>query len=287
MGIVKQQAYKNTLLLYAGMVIAYVNTVFLFPPIIGKEGYGFYTLVITVSVMYSLVSSMGVPSVIAKYFPFYRTDDRTHNGFLHWAALLMLGGFAAATVLYIVFQPVIISVYENSPLFIKYYYYMIPLALFVVIFNFLEMTGRVMYRTLYSNFLQFVLLRLATTGMLIMVANKWLTFDGFIFGYIAINGIISLLLLVDLGISRLFSHRLGESRFANIKKKEIVNFGLYTLVSSAVYVLLQKIDTLMLTAMTSLGEQGVYTWYFNIAVVISVPAQALSRTTYAIVADAW
>lgn len=59
------------------------------------------------------------------------------------------------------------------------------------------------------------------------------------------------------------------------------------MVSSAVYVLLQKIDTLMLSAMVGDSVQGVYSWYFNIAIVISVPAQALSRTTYAIVADSW
>jgi O-antigen/teichoic acid export membrane protein len=43
----------------------------------------------------------------------------------------------------------------------------------------------------------------------------------------------------------------------------------------------------MLSAMSGDAVQGVYTWYFNIAMVISVPAQALSRTTYAIVADSW
>ena len=288
MGLVKKQAYKNTITAYAGMVVAYINTVLLFPPIIGDEKYGFYNLIISISVLYSLIASMGVPSILAKFFPFYRTEDRTHNGLLHWAAGLSLLGFISATVLYVLFKPLIVSTYAvNSPLFVQYYYYLIPLAFFVIAFNFLEMSGRIVYKTIYSNILQTVVLRLITTGLLLMIAAGWIDFNDFVLLYIGSNGLISLLLLISLIASGNYSYRLRDKRFKGIKKKEILSFGMFTLVSSAVYVLLQKVDTLMLSAMSGDAVQGVYTWYFNIAMVISVPAQALSRTTYAIVADSW
>jgi O-antigen/teichoic acid export membrane protein len=289
MGIVKQQAYKNTIVSYAGMGIAYINTVLLFPYFTNAAEYGFYNLIISVSVLYSLVSSMGGPSIIAKYFPFYRTDDRRHNGFIHWVAVLTLIGFAGATVLYIAFKPVILGAYSTnkSPLFAQYYYYLIPLSFFVVSFSYLEMSGRVVYKTIYSNVLQNVLLRLLTTVYLIMIAAKWINFQDFIFLYIGSNGLISLLLLISLFASGNFTRRIDDYQFKGIKKKEIINFGLFTLVSSAIYVLLQKVDTLMLSSMAGDAVQGVYSWYFNIAIIISIPAQALSRTTYAIVADAW
>jgi O-antigen/teichoic acid export membrane protein len=275
MGIVKKQAYKNTIVSYAGMVIAYVNTVLLFPPVFPKTTgeYGFYNLIISVSVL---------------YFPFYRTDDKLHNGFMHWSALLSVAGFLAATCLYLLFKPLIVSVYINkSPLFVQYYYLLIPLSLFVAAFNYLEMTGRIIYQTIYSNVLQNVLLRLLTSAFLIMIIYKLINFQQFIFLYIAANGLISLLLLISIAASRKFSYTVADYRFKAIKKREVVHFGLFTLISSAVYVLLQKIDVLMLTSMAGEAEQGVYSWYFNIALIISVPAQALSRTTYAIVADSW
>lgn len=288
MGIVKQQAYKNTLVLYLGMAIAYINTVLLFPPIVGDNNFGFYNLVISVSVLYSLVSAMGVPSIIARYFPFYRTEDGKHNGFIHWVAFLALIGFSVATALYLVFKPAIIGAYaQSSPLFVKYYNYMIPLALFIIAFNFLEMMGRAVYRTIFSNILQFVVLRLATTIMLLMITQKWLTFEGFIFGYIIVNGIISLILLINLLVSGSFKLGSVTSTLTGDKKQEMINFGMFTLVSGSVYTLLQKVDTLMLSSMASDAVTGVYSWYFNIAMVISIPAQALSRTTYAIVADSW
>jgi O-antigen/teichoic acid export membrane protein len=92
---------------------------------------------------------------------------------------------------------------------------------------------------------------------------------------------------VSIAASGKFSYKVNDYRFKGIKQREIVRFGLFTLLSSAVYVSLQKIDVLMLTSMAGEAEQGIYSWYFNIAIIITVPAQALSRTTYAIVADSW
>jgi O-antigen/teichoic acid export membrane protein len=305
MGIVKKDAYKNTIVSYGGMVIAYINTVLLFPFFVNPNQYGFYNLIISISVLYSLVASMGGPSILAKYFPFYRTDDKKHNGFMHWSAALVLGGFLVTTLVYILFKPQITAAFAQHvstgslshfklkavalkvPLFVEYYYYLVPLSFFVLAFNYLEMSGRVIYKTIYSNFLQNVLLRLLTTGLLLMIAAKWINFEDFIFLYICCNGVISLLLLISVIATKNYSYRLDDLSFRGIKKREVVGFGLFTVVSSAVYVLLQKVDTLMLSSMAGDGVQGVYSWYFNIAVVISVPAQALSRTTYAIVADAW
>ncbi len=289
MGIVKAQAYKNTAVSYGGMVIAYINTVLLFPIFVTNPAqYGFYTLIISISVLYSQLSSLGVPSILAKYFPFYRTDDRKHNGFMYWSAGLALAGFTGITLLYIIFKPLILAQYsQKSPLFSAYYYYLIPLSFFVLAFSYLEMTGRIVYQTIYSNFLQNVLLRLLTTGFLLMIAAKWINFQDFIFLYIGSNGLISLLLFASIVYKGNFSYKLDNFGFKAIKKREVLNFGLFTVISSAIYVLLQKVDTLMLSGMVGDGVQGVYSWYFNIAIVISVPAQALGRTTYAIVADAW
>ncbi len=306
MGIVKAQAYKNTIVSYAGMVIAYVNTVLLFTKCFSSSQYGFYTLITSISVLYSLAASVGVPSILAKYFPAYRTDDKKHSGFIHWSAALALLGFLIASILFVLFKPAILSYFDEGAQHIahagkfkkpdairdvsymaEYYYYLIPLSFFVLVFNYLEMTGRIIYQTIYSNFLQNVLLRLITAVVLLMMIAGWVNFDTFLLVYIASNGLISLLQLISIVVTKNFSYKLDSATLKTINKREILGFGLFTMVSSSIYVLLQKVDSLMLSSMAGNDVQGVYSWYFNIAIVISVPAQALSRTTYAIVADAW
>jgi len=288
MGIVKKQAYKNTLVSYAGMVVAYVNTVLLFPFFVSNEQYGLYNLLISLAVLYSLVASLGIPSIISKYFPFYKTTDLKHNGFIHWTAVLSVAGFVVSTAAFVLLKPIILHAYiDKSPLFVKYYYYLVPLALFTVAFNFLEVTGRVIYQSIFSSFLRDVFVRLLTTVLLVLIAVKVINFQEFIVWYIISWGIISAMLFISLVWSGQFSFRVYDLSFKAIEKKEIFYYGMYTLISVAVYVLLQKVDVVMLSSMAGDSVQGVYSWYFNIALVISVPAAALSRTTYQIVADAW
>jgi O-antigen/teichoic acid export membrane protein len=119
------------------------------------------------------------------------------------------------------------------------------------------------------------------------MALRWINFQDFIFLYIGSNGLISLLMLISIMASGQFSWHVTGVSFDTIEKNAIIKFGLFTVISTSIYVLLQKVDTLMLSAMAGDNVQGVYSWYFNIAVVIGVPAQALSRTTYPIVSNAW
>lgn len=207
---------------------------------------------------------------------------------MRWLAGITLFGMAVSTVLYLVLKPVIISFYiTDSPLFVGYFYFLIPLSCFTIIYNFLEASGKVIYQSIFSGFLKDVLLRLLTTADIIMLAKGWISFNGFIILYISFNGLIALFLFISLLISGKFSLKLGGVKFPSAKKKEIINYGLFVLLASSVYVMWQKIDIVMLGAMAGLAITGVYSFYSGIALVINIPAQALSRTTYQIVADAW
>jgi O-antigen/teichoic acid export membrane protein len=288
MGIVKKQVYKNTIVSYAGMVIGFVNLILLYPRFLTSEQLGLFQLLISITILYSLIASMGVPSIIVRYFPFFRTEDKTHGGFGVIAGRLALIGFIASTAVFFILKPLIISSFtQKAHLFVQYYYYLVPLAFFTIFFNFLEAFGKAIYQSIYSAVLKEVVLRLLTTVAMLALAVNWIDFEQFIAIYIAINGFICLCLFISLALSGQFSGRKTTGENITITNKEIINFGLFTLLSTAVYILLQNIDKYMLSAMAGLTIGGVYSLYSNVAMVISVPAQALSRTTYQIVADSW
>jgi O-antigen/teichoic acid export membrane protein len=287
MGIVKKQAYKNTIISYAGMVIGYVN-VLLYTQFLLTSQYGLFGLLQNVSVLYSLIASLGVPSIIVRYFPFFKTQDRTHGGFFFWASKLAFWSFLIITALYILARPLVVSIYiKQSPLFIDYFYVLIPLSAFVIIFNVFEAAGKVIYSSIYSAFLKEVLLKITTTVSIILFALHYINFWQFILIYVACNGLICLLLLISLLTTREFKFSLKTPKLEGVKNSQIVYYGLYALVSSSIFIVWQKMDVVMLSAMKGLDKTGVYIFYTNIAIVISIPAQALSRTTYQIVADSW
>jgi len=287
MGIVKKQVYKNTIISYAGMVIGFVNLIFLYPRFLAADQIGLFLLLISLSVLYSLVASMGVPSIVARYFPFFRSEDNTHGGFLHVVGRFAIIGFMISTAVFFLIKPIIVASFiQKAPLFVAYYYYLIPLAFFTIFFNFLEALGKAVYQSIFSSFLKEVLLRLLTMIAMVMLAEGWISFQQFIIIYISINGLICLVLLISLATSGKFSFRKTLLPPA-VAGKEMINFGLFTLLSSTVYVILQNVDRYMLSAMAGLAVQGIYGIYSGIAIVINVPQQALSRTTYQIVADSW
>lgn len=288
MGIVKKQVYKNTITSYLGIIIGYVNMVMLYPVYLSTAQIGLFQLLISMGIFYSLISALGAPGIIVRFFPYYRTDDRRHHGFIHWIGLISLAGFVLCTLFFFMLKPLITSAYtENASLFVDYYYYVIPLGLFTVFFNFFEAVGKVAYQTVYSSLLRDVVLRLLTTLSILAYAQKWLSFEQVVIVYVAFNGIICLLLLISIWYSGKFSLKLPPNNFEEIKHKEVLNYGAYTFFAGIVYVLLQKIDILMISSMASLSIQGVYSIFFSIAMIITVPAQALSRTTYQLVADSW
>jgi O-antigen/teichoic acid export membrane protein len=288
MGIVKKQVYKNTIVSYLGMIFGFVNLVYLYPRFLTTEQIGLFLLLISLSVLYSLLASMGVPSIILRYFPFFRTEDKSHNGFLQWVCGFALIGFLICTLVFFILKPVIVASFiKKASLFVDYYYYLVPLAFFTIFFNFLEAFGKVIYQSIFSSFLKEVLLRLLTMLAMIALAIRWITFQQFIIIYIAFNGFICLVLLISLAASGKFSRKRSAERTVSVTNREMINFGLFTLLSSTVYVILQNVDRYMLSSMAGLAVQGVYGIYSGIAIVITVPQQALSRTTYQVVAESW
>jgi O-antigen/teichoic acid export membrane protein len=288
MGIVKKQVYKNAFISYAGMVIGYVNLVLLYPLFLSTKQLGLYILLISLSVLYSLIASMGVPSIILRYFPFFRTEDRKHNGFLWWVVGLSCIGFLIATVIYVVARPFIVSLYiEKSALYVDYFYVLIPLAGFTILYNVLEAFGKAIYQSVFSSFLREIALKILTTAAILVFAKGWITFEQFIMLYVCFSGVISIGLLISLIVSKRFSFGFNKANFQSVKKSEVINYGLFTLLSSSVLILFQRIDVLMLGAMSGLAITGVYGFYLNIGMVINIPAGALGRTTYQLVADAW
>ncbi len=288
MGIVKKQAYKNTIISYVGMVVGYVN-VLLYAKYLLVGQYGLFSLLQILAVLYSLIAGLGIPSIITRYFPFFKTEDRKHNGFFFWVARLALVSFIIVTVIYLFSKPLFAEVYKNkdSAIFMQYFYLLIPLAAFVVAFNIFEATGKVIYNTLYSGFLNQVLLKLLTTADILLYGLHIISFRQFILIYVAASGLIVLLLLISLIATRQFRPAFKTPKLPDIKNKQVVYYGLFALISSSVYILWQKADVAMLSGMKDLKITGAYNFYSQVAIVISIPAQALSRTTYQIIADSW
>lgn len=285
MGIVRRQALANSIFSYLGVIIGYINLILLFPTFFSAEQYGLINLMIGLSTIYSYLSAVGLITSITKYFPFFKTDDRLHNGFITLVFLIASFGFLATTLLYFVLRPVIIDAYaEKSSMFLDYYFIVIPLSFFTLVFSVFESLARATYRTSFATFIKEVGIRLLTTLSIILYIIHWLDFKSFVFSYIIIYALTALLLIGYVFLSREYKFSLNFNNIDRSKLKELLKFGGFVLISSVTMIVTEKISILIIGSFVGLAVVGAYSMYFYIASVIYVPMRAMSRISVPIIA---
>lgn len=291
MNLLQKQGFFNSLILYAGVALGFFNLIILFQRILTTEEIGFFILIGTISLLYAQFAGLGIGNIILKYFPYYRSDDKKHGGFVSFVTVWSLVGFVIFTVLFVVFKDSIISHYKDrdgASLLTKYFYYLIPLSFFTLVFSVLENMALTVFKNVLSSFLREVGLRFFTTAAVLLIAIKLVDYHVFLIIYITANLVAVLVLLAYIAKGRHFKFSTIDAQLIS-ERKTFLSYGIFTVLSGSSFVMIQNLDTLMLSLLTkeSFAFVGIYGTFFAIAVVISLPAKALSRTSLQIIAQAW
>ncbi|MGB9696146.1 MAG: polysaccharide biosynthesis C-terminal domain-containing protein [Ignavibacteria bacterium] len=285
MGIVRRQALANSFFSYLGVIIGYLNLILLFPTFFSAEQYGLINLMIGLSTIYSYLSAVGLVTSITKYFPFFKSGDRFHNGFVTLVFLIASLGFLAVTVLYLILRPGIIEAYaEKSPMFLDYYFVVIPISFFALVFSIFESFARAIYKTSFATFAKEVGIRVLTTVSIVLYIIHWLDFKDFVLSYIVIYGLNAVMLVIYVFLSREYKFSLNLKYIDRSKLKELLKFGGFVLISSVTMIVTEKVSILIIGSMVGLAVVGAYSMYFYIASVIYVPMRAMSRISVPIIA---
>lgn len=148
MGRIQAQALKNTVFSYIGLVLGYLNVVILFPAYFSVEEFGLIQLLAGMAIVYSQLSALGLTNAIVRFFPFFKTDDKKHGGFLFLVMLIAIAGFVIVTLIYVVLKPFISAQFiENSALYVDYYYFLVPISFFQLLFTVFEGVTRAVHRS--------------------------------------------------------------------------------------------------------------------------------------------
>jgi len=159
--LLKKQGFYNSIILYAGIALGFLNLAILFQRFLTTEEIGFFSLMIALSLLYTQMASLGISNIIPKYFPYYRTDDKKHGGFVTFVLIWCAVGFFVLTIFFLLFKNAVVAHYRNekgASLLVKYYYYLVPVSFLTTIFGALESMGSTFFKNVLPSFLR-VLLR--------------------------------------------------------------------------------------------------------------------------------
>lgn len=288
MGIVRRESIKMTIAAYAGAALGYVNKILLFTNFLTSEQLGLVNIATNISVVYAQISALGMISGLLRFFPFFHEKEKKHHGVIFWLGIIIMVGFLITSICFIAFRGAVMHYFgENSPLLIDYYYYIIPLALATLYFNFFDAYLRSLLKTVVATVLNEFVNRLMITACVSLYAFKLINFHQFVILYIICNCLLTLFLLgYMVYLKQLFILPGKSGRFRRFFKMIMV-YSFFTILSILGASIINNVDSLMIAAKLNLSQAGIYTTIIYIATVMIFPYRSLQKIAMPLLARYW
>ncbi len=288
MGIVTRQGSRNTLILFAGIGIGFVNEFLLLRNFLEEEQVGLIKLLVQVSALLVQFAALGGTNTVLRFFPFYRDRDRDHGGFLFGMFSLVAVGMALVSVALVLFgDPIKARYAARSPLFVEYFQLLFPLLAFNLTFVLLEAYSKSRLRTVAPTMIQEVVLRLGVSASVSAYILGWLDAEGFYQVFTAVNCATAVLLFGWLWMIGELRLRPKRHFFEPQALQKLLGYGVLTMLSAFASRFYTSIDSIMLGDLVGLDAVAVYLTGGYLASLVMAPGRSIVRVSAPLVANHW
>ncbi len=288
MGIIVRQGLKYSTIAFIGVAIGAFNTIWLNPKLLSPEEIGLLRLVQDNGLFLAGFVQLGAANLANKFFPVFKTADNTNKGFLFFLLVYPLAGFLLFLFAFLLFQDFWLGIYQqNSPAVNQYYYYFIPLILFMMYQLILEAYCQINLRIVVPGIFRDIFLKLFTSGLVVLYFFKVISFHQLVLYLTGFYGLLVIMLLAYLRNLKVLYFK-PDFRFLNKPLlREMAVFGAFILLGGAGSLIITKIDTLMLGSMAGTREVAIYTIAFFIGTIIEIPRRAIAQISTPVISQAW
>ncbi len=288
MGVVIRQSIITTIISYVGVVIGYINLLYLYPKFLSPEEVGLFRTIQDAAILLSPFAQFGLASGIFRYYPQFVKDQKTSGSFISLMLLLAIIGFAIFLVVFQIFETSILNYFsDNAKEIIHYSSLILWLTLILLITTLLEAYSRSLLKTVVPSLLREVVSRALLSLFVLLYFLKYLTFQEFILsttiGYLLC--LLTLLFYLALGGDLKIS--LEFSVHHKTKVPELLKYSLLSFAGTAGLIIIGKVDSIMVSGLLGFAANAVYTTAFYMATVIEVPKRALSQVAMPLIARAF
>lgn len=288
MGIVLNHSIKNSIWIYLGFFIGYVNLVILLPYTFTTSEIGLIRTLQSFAILLASFSQIGVPSVLLKFLPKLSDSKSSQISIIKKSFFLCLTSITIFTVLLFIMNNKLVYLFDDSSqLFAQHYYFSIPIFTSLTLISYLEAFQQSFYKTVFPKFLRDVGLRVLTFFSIVCSAYFNLSFTTFLI--IFTSGYLLTLFFNFISSYSIFKERFSNFVTSNIKldTSQIVTFGLFSILGTGGSMIVGQIDSLMVASITNLSSAGIYSIAFFIGLVVEIPNRALNQIINPLVSNAW
>jgi O-antigen/teichoic acid export membrane protein len=288
LGIIVKQSVKGTIYTYLGVLLGFITTAILLPRIYTTTEVGLLKIIVTYSTLIAQFGTLGINGATIRLFPFFRTDDKKHHGFLPLALTVGMIGFLISAILLLIFQPLLVEMsLEKSTLLVEYINYLIILVFFQLFFSILDIYYAALMNSVHGTWLREVFQRTLIILMIGLYYFNLLSFHQFVICYIFAMSVPTAYILYTL-IKEGHFHLHFELGFLN--KNLLISIGavsLFSILNGFSVIMIQNVDLIMVNKMMGLDAAGIYAICFFFGIVVSLPARSIYKIANVSAAEAW
>ncbi len=283
MGKVIKESLLTTFFSYIGVVIGYINLLWLLPFVLNPTQIGLFKTIQDMGLILVPFAQLGLGNGITRFYPKVKNNQ---FAFFTLSLIISTLGFFLIAILFSVFLENIISAYDtNSPEVNNFLGVVLLITFFSVLNTILDAFCRSFIKIAIPGFFRDIFLRVMISLLVICYYIDWLSFENMMWGL----STVYLMTLVAMGI---FMAKNGILQLDfNIKvlpksfQNEFLQYSFITLLATTGALLISKIDSLMVTSLIGLDANAIYTIGFAMAVVIEMPRRAISQVVMPVIAE--
>lgn len=290
MGVIQRQGTKNSIVLYFGVLVGGLSTLFIYPLDFGT--YGLIQTCFDLVVFLAPVVTFGATYLTLRFFPSFKLKGEDDQGFLGFLIVVNFLAMLMAAILLTLFGNSFIAFLEELSFDLAVFRkYQSPLLVLLVLYvfilvldNYIRNYNRIVVQTLFTNLLP----KIGLPILILMIYYEKVDESEFVWGYVAIYGLVLLGLIFYAKLVTPFNLKISRSILRQSSLlREMRVYALYSLFGSMGAVLATQMDSLMITALVDTTNTGVYKVTAFMAVVIEIPARSLRAIATPIIAKAW
>lgn len=280
MGIIAKQSIRGTIVTYLGVAVGFVTTFFVLTRFLTAEEIGLARVLVDAATLFIGLAQLGTSSSIIRFYPHFKaTSENSDHGFFFWTLIVPLVGYALFTVIYCAcHEPLSLWFGEKSPLFVEYYYMVLPMAFFMLYQTVFETNANVRMHIVVPRAVRELITRIGLLIVYLLYAFRVVDINGFV---VALCSVYALAMLCNMGY--LFS--LGnislrpDWEFLRNNRPLVRQYLLYTgflLISAVASVLAPTLSSFFITAEMGLNYTGIFAIATYIAVMVSIPYRSMT-----------
>lgn len=284
MGIVIKQSIRSSVIAYLGVLIGYINVLWLFPYFLEADQIGLFRLIQSSAFLMATFGQFGLSSALVKFFP--KLKDQ--KGFLSFIILGGVFGFVLFAAFTFLFKTEITAYFaKESGLFIEYFGITLLISFILIQFQLLEAYCRSLLKIVIPTLIRDIQLRLSVTVLVVLYALNIITFNGLIQWLSAAYLLMVITVIFYLRQLKAFQLSFNFKFINTALLKQIMTYAVYMMIGAGGTQIVLQIDSIMVSGALGLDATGIYTIAFFIGVVIEMPKRSITQISAPLISQAF